>query len=393
MAINRLTALQVQKLSQSGRYADGGGLFLEIDSRGGKRWLLRIQTNGRRRDFGLGGLRKVSLAEARAEAERYRHQLAQGIDPVAAKKAVTLFGGTPTFRQAAERFHKEYRDSWKNTKHAAQVLSTLETYACPVLGNMPVDEIRGSHIRSALISIWLDKQETARRVRQRIASVMNWSRANGYCDVVLDLSDRALQLPKQTKPVRHHPAIPYQELPALWARISQANDITDMVRQALLFTILTAARSGEVRGASWDEFDLAQHLWTIPAERMKAGRVHRVPLSEPAFAILTKMAAYKTNVSSLVFYSARQQTKPLSDMALLMVLRRLQVGGTVHGFRSTFRDWVAEQTHYPREVAEVALAHETGNKVERAYARTDYLERRIALMNDWAAYCLRNIVS
>jgi integrase len=383
----RLTALGVQRLTQPGRHADGGGLYLEIDPSGGKRWLLRLQSNGRRRDFGLGGLRKVSLAEARDAADQYRRQIRQGIDPVAHRRAQASFPSIPTFREAAEKYHTENLPTWRNAKHGAQVINTLETYAYPGLGSMPVDQIREPHIRSAIISIWLDKQETAKRVRQRITAVMDWARANGHCDVVLDLRAKALQLPKQSSTVKHHKALGYRELPQFLASLEAYDGVSDTVRAALVFTILTAARSGEVRGARWEEFDIPGKVWAIPATRMKAGKEHRIPLAKPALAILVSMQDKRSNATRLVFPGTNRRDRPLSDMALTMFLRRLGASITVHGFRSTFRDWVAEQTNYPREIAEAALAHQLADKVEHAYARTDYFDRRAALMDDWAKHC------
>jgi len=384
----RLTALEVQRSKQPGRYADGGGLYLEIDPTGGKRWLLRLQSNGRRRDFGLGGLAKVSLAEARDTADQYRRQIRQGIDPVAQKRAEASFTGVPTFRAAAEKFHAESLPTWRNAKHGAQVIKTLETYAYPGLGSMPVDQIREPHVRAALISIWLEKQETARRVRQRVATVMDWARANGFCDVALDLRAKALQLPKQSRAVQHHKALGHGDLPQFLSSLKGYDSVSDTVRAALVFTILTATGSGEVRGACWDEVDIPGKVWAIPAARMKAGRDHRIPLAKPAVAILTSMLDKRSNATDLVFPGIGRRDRPLSDMSLTMLLRRLGANVTVHGFRSTFRDWVADQTAYPREVAEAALAHQIADEVERAYARTDYFDRRAALMRDWAEYCL-----
>ena len=383
----RLTALEVQRSKQPGRHADGGGLYLEIDSTGGKRWLLRLQSNGRRRDFGLGGLAKVSLAEARDAADQYRRQIQQGIDPVAHKKAQASFSEVPTFKEAAEKYHAENLPTWRNAKHGSQVINTLKTYAYPGLGYMRVDQIREPHVRAALLPIWLEKHETARRVRQRVATVMDWARANGYCDVVLDLRAKALQLPKQSRAVLHHKALSHADLPQFLSSVNSYDSVSDTVRMALVFTILTAARSGEVRGARWDEVDIPGKVWVIPSARMKAGKDHRIPLAKPAVAILTSMQVKRSNATDLVYPGINRRDRPLSDMALTMFLRRLGASITVHGFRSTFRDWVAEQTNYPREIAEAALAHQLADKVERAYARTDYFVRRTALMDDWAKYC------
>ena len=383
----RLSAKAVAAFRDAGRYADGGGLYLIVGENQRKRWVLRIQVDGRRRDFGLGSLGKVSLADAREKATELRTQYVNGLDPaIERKKSSQIRMSNPTFEEAARAFHAESRPTWKNAKHAAQVLATLATYAFPQIGQLSVREVTEAQVRSVLIAIWLEKPETARRLRQRISAVLDWARANGYRDTVLDLRTRSLALPRQTKSVTHHSAMPYIEVPAFLAALHDYQSSSLAVRLALEFVILTAARLGEVRGAVWSEVDLESRLWTIPAERMKAAREHRVPLSDRAVEILQVMAGLKSNHSDLVFPGSKPG-RPISDMAITMLYRRLELDVTTHGFRSTFRDWCAEQTSFSREVAEAALAHQVGNKVERAYARSDLLDKRRELMTVWAAFC------
>ena len=382
-----LSAKEVLAAKKPGRYADGAGLYLIVGDNQNKRWVLRIQVDGRRRDFGLGSLRKVSLAIAREKANELRTQCLNGLDPaIERKKLSRIKNSNPTFEEAARAFHAESRPTWKNGKHAAQVLATLATYAFPQIGQFPVREITEAQVRSVLIAIWLDKPETARRLRQRVSAVLDWARANGYRDTVLDLRTRSLALPRQTKAVEHHRAMPYAEVPSFLAAMSASQSSSITIQLALEFVILTAARLGEVRGAVWAEMDLHKCLWVIPAERMKAAREHRIPLSDRAVTILQVMVSHKSNHSDLVFPGSKPG-RPISDMAITMLYRRLELDVTTHGFRSTFRDWCAEQTSFPREVAEAALAHQIGNKVERAYARSDLLDRRRELMAAWAAFC------
>jgi integrase len=382
-----LTAKAVGSAKTPGRYSDGGGLYLEIGTSGTKRWLLRIQTNGRRRDFGLGSQRQVSLAEARIKADEFRRCIARGGDPALDRRQSKIFGGQiPTFEEAARVFHAENLPTWRNAKHGAQVISTLATYAFPQIGNILVSDVTEAQARAVLMIIWLEKPETAKRLRQRISAVIDWARANGYRDTTLDLRTQSLALPRQNKAVQHFRAMPYNQVATFVAALQKLQTTSVTMRLALEFTILTAARIGEVRGAVWSEIDLNVQLWTIPAERMKAAREHRVPLSQRATDILQLMAQRKSNHSDLVFPGSKPG-QPISNMALTMFYRRLKVDVTTHGFRSTFRDWCSEKTEFPREIAEAALAHQVGSKIERAYARSDLLNRRRDLMDAWAAYC------
>jgi integrase len=386
MAMGKLTALKVKALKEPGRHSDGNGLVLYVKESGTKTWVLRIQVDGKRRDFGLGSLADVSLAEAREKADDLRKQYRSGIDPVAAKRAVKLVeAGVPTFREAAAQAHTEHKGGWKNVKHKAQWISSLEAYAYPAIADLPVDEIEGPAIRDLLADIWLAKPETARRVRQRIGAVLDWAYAKGYRKAEAPMRSVTKGLPRQPKKDNHHAALPYEHAPSLMAKLAESDSVG---RNALRFLILTAARSGEVRGATWSEIDLGQKLWTVPGDRMKAGKTHIVPLQPAAITILEQMKKAFDDAPDQPLFPGKAK-KPLSDMTLTKVLRDgFSNDITVHGFRSTFRDWAAEQTDVAGDVVEAALAHAVQNKVEAAYRRTNYLEKRRALMNGWAAYLI-----
>lgn len=379
--MGKLTALKVKSLREAGRYGDGDGLYLQVGTNGSKSWVLRLQANGRRRDIGLGSLKGVSLADARVAAYDIRRKVAQGIDPVAERRQARLT--IPTFRVAARQVHGEHQRAWKNAKHQAQWLASLATYAFPKIGDWPVDKVEGPQIRDLLAPIWLSKPETARRVRQRIAAVLDWACAKGFRASEAPLRSIAKGLPRQPKRDSHFAAMPYADVPALLEKLREKEKVGHL---ALECVILTAGRSGEVRGMRYRELDLQARLWTIPAERMKMARRHVVPLSPQVLDVLKRVERFKVGASDLVF-PGQNVKKPLSDMTLLKILRDMGLGFTIHGFRSAFRDWVAEQTDYPGEVAEAALAHSVSNKVEAAYRRTDFLEKRRLLMRDWAAYC------
>lgn len=380
--MGKLTATAVKAMREPGRYPDGDGLMLFVDRNGARRWIFRIQVSGKRRDFGLGSAKDVTLADAREGAAALRKQVLAGIDPVAEKKRERE--PIPTFAAAARRVHEEHKRGWKNGKHQAQWISTLETYAFPRLGDMTVDAIEGPAVRDVLAEIWLEKPETARRMRQRIGTVLDWAYAKGFRLTEAPMRSLSKGLPRQPrKGDRHHAALPYTEVPAFLAKLRERESVG---RLALEAALLTAARSGEVRGATWAELDLEAATWTIPASRMKAGKPHVVPLSTPALDVFRRAVRLRQAESDLLFPGMRSG-KPLSDMTLLKVLRDMDAGVTVHGFRSSFRDWVAEATNTPGEVAEAALAHAVPNAVERAYKRTDFFEKRRRLMDAWAAYC------
>ncbi len=380
--MGNLTATAVKAASEPGRYGDGEGLFLLIGKRGGKSWMVRIQKDGRRRDIGLGSASKVPLKLARERAGEVREQIEAGIDPVAERAKAA---GIPTFREAAKLVHAEHKASWKNAKHKAQWLSTLETYAVPAFGDRSVAQVDAAAVRDALAAIWLEKPETARRLRQRIRTVIDWAVAKGYRDASLawPVIDKAL--PKQRAKVRHHAAVPYAEMPAFMTTLRQSES---MGRLALEAAILTAARSGEVRLATWAELDLDGATWTIPAERMKAEREHVVPLSLPAVSLFRRMEAHRRDdTDAALVFPGMKRGKPLSDMTLTKAMRDMGRAETPHGFRSTFRDWVAEQTTWPADLAEAALAHVVSDKTVAAYQRGSMLEKRRELMVAWADYC------
>lgn len=375
-----LSATAVKAASAPGRYGDGDGLFLLVGKGGAKSWMVRVQKDGRRRDIGLGSASKVSLKLARERATEVRTQVECGIDPVTERRKAA---GIPTFRASAALVHAEHKASWKNAKHRAQWLSTLETYAFPAFGGRSVADIDAAAVRDALAAIWLEKPETARRLRQRIRTVIDWAVAKGYRETTLAMPVIDKALPKQRAKVRHHAALPYAEIPAFMRELRGRES---MGRLALEAVILTAARSGEVRLATWAELNLEAATWTVPAERMKAGREHVVPLSAPAVALFERMKAHKRAKCDLVFPGAKR-SKPLSDMTLTKALRDMGSAVTAHGFRSTFRDWVAEQTTWPADLAEAALAHVVSDKTVAAYQRGSMLDKRRELMIAWADYC------
>lgn len=381
--MGKLTAMGVKNLTEPGRYSDGEGLILKLASKGKGSWIVRIQAEGKRRDFGLGPLSELPLADAREAARALRKEVKAGVDVLAERTKEALV--IPTFSDAAKLVHEEHKAAWKNGKHQAQWIKTLETYAFPTLGDKLVSDIEGPAIRDALSPIWLTKPETARRVRQRIGSVLDWACAKGFRETEAPMRSVLRGLPRQPKKQGHLSAMPYQELPAFFTWLRGRSSVG---RLALEFVILNASRSGEVRGACWNEIDLKKKLWTIPAERMKAGAAHVVPLSEAALDVLKRAKAFRSPVSDLIF-PGQNPRRQLSDMTLLKILRDKGDDYTVHGFRSSFRDWVAEKTNYPGEVAEAALAHAIANKVEAAYRRTDYLEKRKPLMADWAKFVAR----
>lgn len=379
--MGKLTATKIKNLAQAGRYSDGDGLFLDLTGPGRGSWMLRVQMAGKRRDISLGPLKAVSLADARDAAFEMRRKVTQGIDPVAERKKERAI--VPTFRDAAMSVHEEHKAGWKNGKHHNQWLATLETYVFPSFGDRLVSEIDTAAIRDVLAAIWLSKPETARRVRQRIGTVLDWSFVKGFRSAEAPMRSLSKGLPRQPKKDGHFAAMSYVDVPTFLQQLRQRGSVG---RLALELVILTAARSGEVRFARWPEVDLEAALWSIPAERMKMGRPHGVPLAPQAVDVLRRAEKLKVPASDLIF-PGQKLKKPMSDMTLLKILRDMDVGVTVHGFRSAFRDWVADQTSYPGEVAEAALAHAISNKVEAAYRRTDFLEKRRMLMGEWADYC------
>lgn len=392
--VGRLTALRVTRLKKPGLHSDGAGLYLQITPGGSgvaKSWLYRFSLAGKRRDMGLGSLAAVGLAEARNAATEARKLVQRGIDPIEHRRAVRAAVALEkakdvTFGDAATAYIEAHASSWRNDKHRKQWRSTIDTYAAPVIGRLAVGAIDTGLVLKVLEPIWQTKTETAQRLRGRIEAILDWAKTRGYRDGENPARWKGhlanlLAKPSKVRRVQHHPALPYSELPEFMAALrSQAGTAA----RALEFTILTTARSGEALGARWAEIDLNAGTWSVPAERMKAGREHRVALSKAALAVLR---AQQGDDPEFVFPGGRAR-HPLSNMAMVMVLRRMERADlTVHGFRSTFRDWCAEQTAYPGEVAEMALAHVVGDKVEAAYRRGDMFEKRRRLAEDWARYC------
>ncbi|HUF80571.1 MAG TPA: integrase arm-type DNA-binding domain-containing protein, partial [Burkholderiales bacterium] len=374
-----LTATAVRNKGE-GLHAVGGvaGLLINVKPSGARSWILRVMVGDRRRDIGLGGFPDVPLAEARQRARDAREMIRQGIDPAVQRQAAqdalrAAEGKRVTFRKAAERFLQRKRPEFRSEKHAAQWKNTLETYAYPVIGSLPVDRIELPHIKHILDPIWTKKTETAKRLRGRIESVLAYATASGFRTGDNPARwrgnlDAVMPKPGKLAKVEHHRALPVDGLPEFMAALRQ---VGGMGARALEFAILTGTRSGEVRGATWAEIDTKAKTWTIPGERMKAGRAHRVPLSPAAVALLKALP--RLEGSEFVFPAARGGM--LSDMTLSAVTRRMGVDAVPHGFRSTFRDWCAEHTNYPREVAEQALAHTISNAVEAAYRRGDLFEK------------------
>lgn len=382
-----------------GMHPDGRGIYLQVKN-GGRSWLFRFMLNGKERWMGLGPYPDVSLADARRGAEGCRRLLREGIDPIEARRqrqqaAQLEAAQSVTFEYCATRYIDAHKAGWRNAKHAAQWSSTLETYAYPVFGSLPVQAIDTGLVTKALDPIWREKTETATRVRQRIEAVLDWATAHDYRGGDNPARWRGhldKLLPKRSKVqrVKHHDAMPYAELPEFFAELSKRDTVS---AKALTFTILTAARSGETRGATLGELDFVSGVWTVPGERTKSGREHRVPLTGSVGPILRGLDYLGDDKDALLFPNPRG--KPLSDTALRKYLQQnlAKPGLTVHGFRSTFRDWAAERTNFPREVAEAALAHIVRDKTEAAYQRGDMLARRRKLMEAWAKFCTSGAAS
>ena len=377
-----LSATRVKALKEPGRYSDGGGLHLYISKAGRKSWVLRITIDGRRRDIGLGAFPSVSLAKAREKAGDHRAAVADGRDPLVDKRALAI----PTFREAACAVHEANKPRWRNAKHVAGWMQSLERHVMPTLGNTFLDRIDRGDVLRVLTPIWTTRPETARRVRQRMRTIFRWALAHGFVETnpAGEVIDGAL--PPMPKVKAHFRALPYRQVVSALETV-ETSQASVSARLCFRFLVLTAARSGEARGANWDEIDLQDGVWRIPSERMKAGVAHRIPLSRQALDLLAEAAALRDE-SGLVFPSPLKPGSPMSDMTLTKVLRStgLAERATVHGFRSSFKNWALEQTDTPWAVSEAALAHVLGNSTEQAYARSDLFERRRALMQQWADY-------
>ncbi|UUL83440.1 tyrosine-type recombinase/integrase [Sphingomonas qomolangmaensis] len=385
MLADRLTALKV-KHAKPGRHVDGKGLCLVVKPTGAKAWVLRVQVDGKRRDIGLGSTSVITLAEAREKAAQGRKWAKEGLDPAYEWKKLRAV--IPSFRKAAEAYHTKHLSSWKNAKHAAQWIQTLREYAFNRIGDMRIDTIEAADVIGVLMPIWLEKPETAMRVRQRVITVLNHAHAERWRPAEAPTKAIAGGLPKRTKtnskPRKHYAAMPYVNAAMFMRNLRDAE--MSVGRRALEFTILTAARSGETRGATWGEIDMLLGTWSIPGERMKAGLPHTVPLSSQAAAVLREMEQLVPSKPTDLIFPGRGG--PISGATMTKALKEMGGGvATVHGMRSTFRDWCAERMkHVPGEVAEVALAHLPENKVEAAYRRTMYLEQRAELMMAWGEF-------
>lgn len=386
-----LGALAVSRLREPGLHAVGGvsGLYLQVTSSGARSWILRATVGGKRRDMGLGGFPDVTLAFAREKAREARSKIEQGLDPILEReRALSLLRAeqakSMTFEAACQALIDAKSDEWRNPKHRAQWAASLATYAYPTIGKLQVGDVGQAHILSILQPIWKEKTETATRLRGRIEQVLDWARVRGFREGENPARwrghlDKLLPAPTKIAKVVHHKALPIDAMPGFMAQLRQRKGLS---ARALEFLVLTAARSGEVRGATWQEIDMEAAVWTVPAERMKAQKEHRVPLSPQALALLAGMPRVEGN--DLVFPAPRGGQ--LSDMTLTNLMRRMELDAVPHGMRSTFRDWAAERTHFPREVAEMALAHTIGNAVEAAYRRGDLFTKRAEMMTAWGIF-------
>jgi integrase len=394
--IGKLTALKVDKAKRAGMYGDGGGLYLRVTDDGAKNWVFRFMLRGRPRWMGMGPVHTVDLAEARKRAGEHRLRRHDGIDPIDARRAERLqkrldAAKAVTFKECAEAYIKAHRAGWHNAKHAAQWQATLTTYAEPVIGKLSVQAIDTALVLKCLEPIWTEKPETASRVRGRIESILDWAKVRDYRAGENPARwrghlDKLLPARSKVRRVEHHAALPYAELPGFMVALREQEGIA---ARALEFLILTAARTGEVIGARWNEIDLLDKTWTVPAARMKAQREHRVSLSARALAILNEIQAVRQGEAGDAFVFPGGKTgKPLSNMAFLMLLRRMGRGDlTAHGFRATFKTWASERTSVQNEIVEASLAHMIGGKLWEAYMRGDLFEKRRRLMAQWATFC------
>ncbi len=392
----RLTTLKVEKVKKPGMYADGGGLYLRVTAEGARNWVLRYMLDRKAHWMGLGPLALYGLAEARTRALDARKKRHDGIDPIKARRVERArqrleAAKTVTLKQCAESYIAAHRAGWRNGKHAAQWSATLSTYASPVIGALPVQSVDTALVLKVIEPIWTAKPETASRLRGRLESILDFAKVRGYRDGENPARwrghlDKLLPARFKVRAIEHHAALPYAEMPAFLPALREQEGAA---AQALEFLILTAARTGEVIGARWSEIDLLDKVWTVPAARMKARREHRVPLSPRTLAILSGFqAARGSGADSAFVFPGRKAEKPLSNMAFLMLLRRLgRADLTAHGFRATFKTWASERTAFQNEIVEASLAHVIGGKVEQAYRRGDMFEKRRRLMNDWAVFC------
>lgn len=393
--MERLSAKSVAAKREAGYYADGGGLYLQISFARTKSWVFRFTLRGKTRDMGLGPLHTISLAEAREAATGARKLLLNGADPIEARDKARAglalaAANSKTFDDCAAAFIKANKADWKNAKHAEQWETTIATYASPTIGKLPVQSIDTGLVLKVIEPIWSEKTETASRLRGRIESILNWATTRGYRAGDNPARwrghlDNVLPNLRRRQHIEHHAALPFNQVGEF---VNDVREQEGTAAEALEFTILTLARTGETIGAEPKEFDIEARTWNVPAERMKSHKPHRVPLSPRALAIVSR----RINEGCTYVFAGRAADKPLSNMAMLQLLKRMgREDITVHGFRSSFRDWASECTNYPREVCEMALAHAIGSDVEAAYRRGDLFEKRRRLMNEWAKYCEQRV--
>lgn len=380
MARGKLTVAKVEKAVEPGRYADGGCLYLVVTKTGAKQWVARLTIFGRQTDLGLGGTSYVSLDEARDEARRLRKIARAGGDPREHRKREKL-----SFKEAARQVHANLLPTWRNKKHAETWLATVETYAIPQFGDRPIEAVGTADVLKVLSPIWTEKHETAKRLRQRLSTIFDWAKGAGHYPHENPVNGLKKALPTVKRQKEHLAAMPWREVPTFMDKLAEREGVS---ARCLEFIILTAARSGEARGARWDEIDGG--VWIVPGERMKRGVPHRVPLPPAALNVLESVRGLDDEFIFPSIQRNRDGTgKPMSEMAFKSLYLRMEVAGfTTHGFRSAFRDWCSESAHADREVAEAALSHATGNEVERAYARSDLFERRKLLMERWGQYAV-----
>ena len=380
--MGKLTVVRVRMLYEPGRYGDGETLFLNVAGGGSKSWIQRIMIDGHRRDIGLRGWPVVSLAEARDLALENRRVVRRGGDPLAEKRRARM----PTFQEAARKTFEANRPRWRNAKHVSQWMQTLERHVLPKLGRTPVDGITQADVLRVIMPIWTERSEIARKVRQRVRAVLGWCQAHGYVEHNAAGEGINGALPTMPKQKTHYRALPYSEVAGALDAIDRGR-ASLTAKACLRFVVLTACRSGEARGATWDEIDLDAATWTIPPERMQSEKVHRVPLSVEAVAVLRDVRPLEDG-PGLVFSSPQRSCKAMSDMTLTKVLRDIGLAdrATVHGFRTSFRTWASERTNAEHAVMELSLSHTVGSAVEQAYARSDLFDKRRRLLDKWAAY-------
>lgn len=392
MANNKLSVRKIDALTKIGNYGDGGGLWLQVSKWQTKSWVFRFTFDGKRREMGLGSCKDVSLADARMLAESFRRMVRNDTDPIEARKAERTAKRTErmnivTFSFCAEKYIEAHRHGWKNAKHAQQWTNTLAQYAYPIVGEMPIKNVDTALVLRILEPIWTTKTETASRLRSRLENILDWATTHGYRTGDNPARwkghlENLLPKPSKVRKVEHHAALPYSQMNTFMKALRQHDSISAL---ALEFLVLTAARTSEVIAATWDEIDLKEKVWTIPASRMKAEREHSVPLSSRCIEILNKAAIMRQ--SDFLFPGSRTN-KGLSNAAMDKLLQvTLNYDYTVHGFRSSFRDWAGECTNYPRDLCEMALAHTIKDKTEAAYRRGEMLEKRRRMMDDWQKFC------